>query len=401
MYGTPLKHPIDGDGYIVRLSFVNGKVHLKSKYVDTFSHVKEREARKMIFPGQMGSTPPELTTARFRDPSHTNSFYWGGKVVSCHEYVLPNTLDPTTLETLGSDDLAGAIDGIKALSAHFRYDAVRDCLITVSFRPGNVKRSSSVRFCEFDRQWRYRFALFFPLCEHPICAIYDDTRLLHTLDLHLPDLNYVHDFVATPTHYVVHVTPFVNVRPEVTAKILRGELSLGESMRYYPELPSKMIVVERFPTGAAAATVEFETEPCHIYHFGTCTQQSADRITFDAVCLPPGARPVPVSRPCPPALRCEARLRRVPARACTVYPQCERPTVPAPGFTMEWEHRVFLSNMTEAPGTLHRYTADLTKRSLTREVLDYAMAEFPTTNPYRHIGGSGGSVPARYVCASP
>jgi carotenoid cleavage dioxygenase-like enzyme len=56
--------------------------------------------------------------------------------------------------------------------------------------------------------------------------------------------------------------------------------------------------------------------------------------------------------------------------------------------------------MTEAPGTLHRYTADLTKKSLTREVLDYAMAEFPTTNPYRHIGGSGGSIPARYVCAN-
>jgi all-trans-8'-apo-beta-carotenal 15,15'-oxygenase len=295
VYGTPLKHPIDGDGYIVRLSFVNGKAHLKSKYVDTFSHVKEREARKMIFPGQMGSVPPEKTTERFRDPSHTNSFYWygraalcanadlqrlgpnrpqraglracrGGKVVSCHEYVLPNTLDPTTLETLGSDDLHGALDGIKALSAHFRYDASRDCLITVSFRPGNAKRSSSVRFCEFDRRW----------------------RLLRKLDLRLPELNYVHDFVATPTHFVVHVTPFVNVTPEMTARIARGELSLGESMRHYPDLPSKMIVVERFPTGPTPATIEFETEPCHIYHFGTCAQ-SADQITFDAVCLPPGA----------------------------------------------------------------------------------------------------------------
>ena len=190
----------------------------------------------------------------------------GGKVVSCHEYVLPNTLDPTTLETLGSDDLHGALDGIKALSAHFRYDASRDCLITVSFRPGGAKRSSSVRFCEFDRQW----------------------RLLRKLDLRLPELNYVHDFVATPTHFVVHVTPFVNVTPEMTARIARGELSLGESMRYYPDLPSKMIVVERFPTGPTPATIEFETEPCHIYHFGTCAQ-SADQITFDAVCLPPGA----------------------------------------------------------------------------------------------------------------
>ena len=83
VYGTPLKHPIDGDGYIVRLSFVNGKVHVKSKYVDTFSHVKEREARKMIFPGQMGSVPPEKTTERFRDPSHTNSFYWYGRAALC------------------------------------------------------------------------------------------------------------------------------------------------------------------------------------------------------------------------------------------------------------------------------------------------------------------------------
>ncbi|KAJ9448124.1 Apocarotenoid-15 [Diplonema papillatum] len=113
VYGTPLKHPIDGDGMVCALSFSNGGVHFRSRYVRSRSHEDEKRARRMLYPGQMGSRPPKgggKPKKAWRDPSHTNVFYWGGKLLTCHEYALPHALHPGSLETVGRDGLNGTLD---------------------------------------------------------------------------------------------------------------------------------------------------------------------------------------------------------------------------------------------------------------------------------------------------
>ena len=153
VFGTKLAHPIDGDGLVARLSFVNGRAHFLSKFVDTATRREELEAGRMLFPGQMGSKPPADPPAvggvkgkggggadqqgeeeeeeaaekerrrrrrgRWRDPSHTNVFFHGDKLLTCHEYTLPHVLDPITLGTLGKTSLDDTLD-LRACSAHFR-----------------------------------------------------------------------------------------------------------------------------------------------------------------------------------------------------------------------------------------------------------------------------------------
>ena len=156
VFGTKLAHPIDGDGLVARLSFVNGRAHFLSKFVDTATRREELEAGRMLFPGQMGSKPPAGTPAadgvkgkdggggdqqgkkeeekeddaaeierrrrrrgRWRDPSHTNVFFHGDKLLTCHEYTLPHVLDPITLDTLGKTSLDDTLD-LRACSANFR-----------------------------------------------------------------------------------------------------------------------------------------------------------------------------------------------------------------------------------------------------------------------------------------
>lgn len=167
VYGVKLVHPIDGDGMISRVTFVNGRVHFMNKFVETAHRVKEQAAQKMLFPGQMGTRTAETLGAKFRDPSHTNVFEWGGVLVSTFEYDLPHLLDPTTLETVKRSDLGGAIvKSVSALSAHFRYDQHEDCIVTCSFKPGVAA------FLQFDRAWK--------------CV-----RSLHRK---LPGCNYIHHF---------------------------------------------------------------------------------------------------------------------------------------------------------------------------------------------------------------
>ena len=81
---------------IVALSFVAGRVHLRTRFVVSEHRVHETHERKYLYRGQMGTHPngvikdtaillKNLLTMRwpklhYRNPSNTNVFYWGGKV---------------------------------------------------------------------------------------------------------------------------------------------------------------------------------------------------------------------------------------------------------------------------------------------------------------------------------
>lgn len=169
-----LAHPIDGDGLICAVTFLpekdasgQRKVHFRSRFVRTRHHVEEAHARKLLYRGQMGTQTHSwvvdswhtlrdtlvgggrFTPLSYRNPSNTNVVYWGGKVLSLYETGLPYELDPRTLDTLGPDDLAGALT-LGTMAAHFRVDARKDTLTVVSLRPG-LRHGSALAIVEFDR----------------------------------------------------------------------------------------------------------------------------------------------------------------------------------------------------------------------------------------------------------
>uniref|UniRef100_A0A7S3PMW1 Carotenoid oxygenase n=1 Tax=Aplanochytrium stocchinoi TaxID=215587 RepID=A0A7S3PMW1_9STRA len=349
VYGTPLKHPIDGDGMVCAITFVNGKVHFRSRYVSTKNHQQEAAAHEMLYDGAMGSRVPEPARKRlleskqfgmgFRDPAHTNVFYWGGKLLACHEYALPHTLDPSTLETIGPDTLGDKLKKIKALSAHYRYDGVKDLLVVIGFRAAVRNKPSTLLVLEFDREWN---------CQSEI-------------PLEIEGLNYAHDFLLTRDWYIFHITPFVKTSPELTKLIMQGKTSPGESMKYYKDSKSGMIFVQRgnVQAGKERSFIFMEAEPCHIFHFCNAEQTGSGNdtvIRFGAVCLPKS-------------------------------------------FNMEWQYKGFLSNTSDAPGVYHDYIADFMTRKLIRTcpapVADRS-CEFPTINPYRHVPAKSSSAP-RFV----
>jgi sterol carrier protein 2 len=87
VYGTALKHPIDGDGVVVALAFDGlGGALLTSAFVETRTRKEEQLQKKMIFKGRMGSVPPAAGRG-WRDPAHTNVMEWpGGRLLALHEY---------------------------------------------------------------------------------------------------------------------------------------------------------------------------------------------------------------------------------------------------------------------------------------------------------------------------
>lgn len=74
------------------VTFEDGRVHFKSKFVNSEHRQEEAAKQKFLYHGQMGTKPSSTsifryamntlknTPMKFRNPSNTNSFYWGGKV---------------------------------------------------------------------------------------------------------------------------------------------------------------------------------------------------------------------------------------------------------------------------------------------------------------------------------
>merc|ERR550534_2875349 len=137
----------------------------------------------------MGSRGPHVDLRLgWRDMSHTNAFFWGGKILACHEYTFPHALDPVTLRTRGRDTLGGHFDETRAVCAHFRFDQNANRLVLIGFKPGTRKKPV-LTIVEFDPQWN---------------AVQKQT-------LHIPGLNYVHDLLVSPNWYIVQMTPFVKL----------------------------------------------------------------------------------------------------------------------------------------------------------------------------------------------
>ena len=193
-------------------------------------------------------------------------------------------------------------------------------------------------------------------------------------------------------------------------KIVKGETTPGESMRYCSGNASMMVLVERFPSDPAAAprVVKIPTEPCHIYHFTNCRQTTLrgnEREGGKGGEGGEGGRGSSNSSSSSSSGGSSGSSRvkttRIEFQACCM----------PPGFTMEWQFEAFLSNTSDAPGVMHQYVIDVDthiaagankdagsgdatpgRATCTRTAipgLEDISCEFPTAHPYRHCVRSG------------
>ena len=348
VHGERLKHPIDGDGLVCGLTFTgDGRVHFRSRFVNSKHRRAEAEAKQMRYRGQMGSLPPHFSRLRaslnaagifllgrrknlypFRNPSNTNVVYWSGKLLTAYETHMPHRLNSTTFETEGVETFNGALKRVKTFAAHFREDPKSGNLIVLSTRPAIGKRRAVIQFTEFDQEWGVV------------------RQQLH----HIDGLNYAHDFAMTPNYLIVQMTPFVHIDASAGLKILSGSTSPGEMMRHFSHCPSRLVLIPRYQGQGFTEDDDTLTHiqiddvsPVHIFHFGTAFARP-DGLELTAVCL-------------------------------------------APPFQMRWDRRVWLSNTSEAPGLLYRYRVTSPERgspTLTRELIDDCSCEFPMVDTRLH-----------------
>jgi carotenoid cleavage dioxygenase-like enzyme len=99
-FGTPLQHLFDGDAYLSKLTFHEGKVALQARFLDTPQRVEEQQMKRMLYPEVGTLAPPlpdgyKLKSRGKNQPSvkgiaacHRKTFE--GRITKCHLVIRPS-----------------------------------------------------------------------------------------------------------------------------------------------------------------------------------------------------------------------------------------------------------------------------------------------------------------------
>ena len=117
-------HWFAGDGKVHAYHFKgNGVVDYVTRWVRTQNFALEREAQRALFGnkkyGSRSEVDPSVRTIRAQT-ANTNAILHANKLFAMEDGIAPIELDPESLETLGSYDFSGSLDG--PMTAHVHVD---------------------------------------------------------------------------------------------------------------------------------------------------------------------------------------------------------------------------------------------------------------------------------------
>lgn len=318
IHGTPLRHPFDGDGMVCAITFQNGRVHFRNRFVRTEGYVAERKAGKILYRGVFGTQKPggwlgNAFDLKLKNIANTNVIYWGDKLLALWEAAEPYRLDPATLETLGLDYLDGVLEPGDAFSAHpwidpsCEADGGEPCLVNFSVKTG---LSSKITIYEFNPQG----------------------KLLRRHAHSVPGFSFMHDFAITP-HYCIFFQNPVMFDP---LPFLFGFRGAGECVQFQPGRSTRIIVIPR--TAPYQEVKTFETQSGFVFHHANAFELG-DRICIDSICY----ESLPQVNP-------DVSYKEVDFDAL-------------------------------APGQLWRFTLNLEDGKVQRQMLESRCCEFPAVHP--------------------
>ncbi|KAK4620085.1 Lignostilbene-alpha,beta-dioxygenase isozyme I [Fulvia fulva] len=151
--------PLDGDGNISAFRFHDGRVDMKTKYVETERYKLERRAGKALFGLYRNPwTHHPCVRAAIDSTANTNLVYWANHLLAMKESALPYSVDPQTLETRTYDPF-GQIKA-KTFTAHPKYDPYTDELIVHGYEAKGMATNDIVSY-GIDRTGKCKNELWF------------------------------------------------------------------------------------------------------------------------------------------------------------------------------------------------------------------------------------------------
>ncbi len=261
-FGHRNHHWFDGDGMLHAIALGGGRATYKNRFVATPGKALEDAARRRIYSG-FGTPRPGNAISRFlhrnerKNPANTNVVFHAGKLLAlCEGGGPPVRVDPDTLATIGEDSMGGAIGGADVFSAHPKLDRATGEMWNFGVSYG---REITIQTYRTTKQGVTDRPASFPI----------------------PFGSMVHDFALTATKALFVVTPLA--LPKYPIALLLGQRSFADSLRWQPELGTRIAVLDR-KTGHVDW---LRTDPFMMFHTANAWDEGDD-IVVDLVVFPDG-----------------------------------------------------------------------------------------------------------------
>jgi all-trans-8'-apo-beta-carotenal 15,15'-oxygenase len=256
-FGIKLRHLFDGDAFVSRYAFREGRVTLRARFVETAPRVEERKAGKMLY-REFGTLAPGATDGEPlpKNQPNVNIIKWDGRLLGLSEGGHPTAIDPVDLSARGEWDFYGTLPRDVTFTAHPRFDP----------RTGE------------GYAWGIRRAEGWAL------TVYRMERSGRLTELHaIPQREFfmVHDVALTHDHLVFVIPP---VRLDVP-RLLAGQITVAEAFGYFDREPTRFMILRKDGTGAP---VTIEHPAAMVFHHGNAFEKEG-KIIVDSLLSPDGS----------------------------------------------------------------------------------------------------------------
>jgi carotenoid cleavage dioxygenase-like enzyme len=257
-FGVKLRHLFDGDAFLSRYTFREGRVSLTARFLDTPQRLEELSLKRMLYPeaGTLAPPPPEGYKPKYngKNQPSVNIIRWDGRLLGLSEGGHPTAIDPKTLAYQGEWDFYGTLPKDVPFTAHPKFDPLTGEGYAYGVQQGMGLALTIFRM-ERDGRLKKLYAL--------------------------PQRQYfmIHDMLLSRDHLVFVIPP---VYFDFMA-MLRGERAAPfDLVKYSDKAPTRLLVARK---DGAGKPVVVEQPAGMVFHNGNAFERDG-KLVIDSIISP-------------------------------------------------------------------------------------------------------------------
>ena len=256
-FGVRMKHLFDGDAFLSRYDFRNGKVFLKAKFLETPQRLEELQTKQMLYSefGTARPAPPENYKRRHagKNQPSVNVIRWDGKLLGLSEGGHPTAIDPEKLAFQGEWDFYGTLPKDLSFTAHPKFDPVTGEGYTYG-----IKKGMGLTLTVFRME--------------------KTGKLANIGEFPQPNFFMIHDVTMSENHLIFVIPPVKFDLPT----LMSGKATPADALRYAEREPTRILVLRKDGTGKP---IEIEQPAAMVFHHGNAFERGG-KLIFDSLLTP-------------------------------------------------------------------------------------------------------------------
>jgi len=256
-FGIKLRHLFDGDAFISRYTFREGRVSLTAKFLDTPQRLEELSVKRMLY-AEAGTLapPPDGYKPKYegKNQPSVNIIRWDGRLLGLSEGGHPTAIDLKTLSYQSEWDFYGTLPKDVPFTAHPKFDPQTGEGYGYGVQQG-MGLALTIYRMERDGKLKKLYAL--------------------------PQRNYfmIHDMLLARDHLVFVIPPvyFDFMR------MMRGERAAAfDLIQYSAKSPTRLLIVRK---DGAGKPITVEQPAGMVFHNGNAFEQDG-KLVIDSILSP-------------------------------------------------------------------------------------------------------------------